>query len=58
MQELSEIINQNKKDTPFKLIHWLQTHHVEIMLGKKFKVADFIHDIFALINQRPINYEK
>lgn len=57
MQELSEIINQGQRDTPFKLIHWLQTHHVEIMAGKKYKVNEFIREIFTLVLQRPNNYE-
>ena len=57
MQELSEIINHNQGNTPFKLIRWLQTHHVEIMVGIKFRVTDFIHDMFTLISQRPNNYK-
>ncbi|OHT07454.1 hypothetical protein TRFO_24262 [Tritrichomonas foetus] len=56
MQELSQIIN-NSINAPLDLIHWLQEHHVEIVLGKIGRMQDFVRDVFALFSQRPNNYD-
>ena len=58
IQELSQIINSNNRNAPLQIIHWLQTHHVEIVMGKFDQMSDFVKGIFSLFSQLPNNYSE
>lgn len=53
MEELLQIINDNKKEAPLKLMHWLHQHHVDILLEKNYKLCDFVRDFFAIFLHSP-----